>query len=147
LWQIVNQKRCHALLKAGRLVEAQEAYRYMTDMSDEATTVCCHDCFIGKSLVFSLVIILTIFTAFEQECAAYISHGDAALSTKDYDKAIELYSAAIGLDSASYTIVASRCNARLGKMLWEDALVDAQRVRWYPVFCKPGSIAVLRSSN
>jgi hypothetical protein len=29
LWQTANQKRCHALLQAGRLAEAQAAYRYM----------------------------------------------------------------------------------------------------------------------
>jgi hypothetical protein len=47
LWQNTNQKRCHVLLQAGRLAEAQEAYRYMTDMSDEPATVCCDDCSIG----------------------------------------------------------------------------------------------------
>ncbi|OAX39581.1 hypothetical protein K503DRAFT_799531 [Rhizopogon vinicolor AM-OR11-026] len=33
LWQTANQKRCHALLKAGRLAEVFEAFRYMADMS------------------------------------------------------------------------------------------------------------------
>ncbi|KAJ8585522.1 WD40 repeat-like protein [Rhizopogon salebrosus TDB-379] len=37
LWQTANQKRCHALLRAGRLTEVFDAYRYMTDMSDETT--------------------------------------------------------------------------------------------------------------
>jgi tetratricopeptide (TPR) repeat protein len=73
--------------------------------------------------------------AFEQECPTlYVSQGDAALSAKDYDKAIELYSAAIRLNSTNDTIFANRCNARLGKMLWEDALVDAEKVRWHLFF-------------
>ncbi|KAJ8591160.1 hypothetical protein M405DRAFT_880653 [Rhizopogon salebrosus TDB-379] len=110
LWQTANQKRCHALLQAGRLAEAHKAYRYMIDASD---TVCCRDWSI----------------AFEQECRALCtSNGDAALSVKDYDKAIELYSAVIDLDPLSDTIIASRCTAKLGKMLWEDALADAQKV-------------------
>jgi hypothetical protein len=72
---------------------------------------------------------------FKQECRTlYTRSGDSALSSKDYDKAIELYSAAIDLDSASDIIFASRCNAKLGKMLWEDALVDAQKVRCYLLF-------------
>ncbi|OAX33104.1 hypothetical protein K503DRAFT_553352 [Rhizopogon vinicolor AM-OR11-026] len=37
LWQTANQKRCHALLWAGRLAEVFEAFRYITDMSDETT--------------------------------------------------------------------------------------------------------------
>jgi hypothetical protein len=42
-WETANQKRCSALLQAGRLEEAHEAYRYMMDMSDEATMVNCSD--------------------------------------------------------------------------------------------------------
>ncbi|KAG1750616.1 WD40-repeat-containing domain protein [Suillus paluster] len=37
LWQIANKKRCHALVRAGQIGAAFEAYRYMMDMSDEAT--------------------------------------------------------------------------------------------------------------
>jgi hypothetical protein len=67
---------------------------------------------------------------FEQECRKlYTKNGDSALFLKDYDKAIELYSGAIGLGSASDAIFTSRCEAKLGKMLREDALVDAQKVR------------------
>jgi tetratricopeptide (TPR) repeat protein len=68
--------------------------------------------------------------AFEQECQAlYISNGDAFLVAKDYDKSIELYSAAIELNPTHDTIFARRCTARLGKMLWEDAVLDAQKVQ------------------
>jgi hypothetical protein len=57
--------------------------------------------------------------------------GDTALDKKDYDQAIELYSAVIELDSATDTIFANRSKARLLKMLWEDALLDAEKVRWH----------------
>jgi hypothetical protein len=53
LWQTANQKRCHALLRAGRLVEVFEACRYMADMSDESTKASCLDWTIGKSLGMS----------------------------------------------------------------------------------------------
>jgi len=47
LWQSANQKRCHALLRAGRLVEVFEACRYMADMSDETMKASCLDWTIG----------------------------------------------------------------------------------------------------
>jgi hypothetical protein len=54
LWQTANQKRCHALLRAGRLAEVFDAYRYMTDMSDETTKAStCLDWSLGKSSVIS----------------------------------------------------------------------------------------------
>jgi len=68
---------------------------------------------------------------FKQECSALCAvNGDAALTVSDYDRAIELYSVAIDLGSASDVVYANRSNAKLGKMLWEDALLDAQKVRW-----------------
>jgi hypothetical protein len=45
-----------------------------------------------------------------------------------YDRTIELYSAAIDHDLATDTIYANRSNARSGKMLWDDALLDAEKV-------------------
>lgn len=48
-WQIANQNRCMALLGAGRLVEAHEAYKYMMDMCDEVTKGSCLEWSIGKS--------------------------------------------------------------------------------------------------
>jgi hypothetical protein len=66
-------------------------------------------------------------SAFEPEYQElYTSNRDITLSSKDHDKAIELSAAAIDLDSAS---IVSRCTAKLGEMLWEDALLDAQKVR------------------
>jgi tetratricopeptide (TPR) repeat protein len=58
----------------------------------------------------------------------YVTRGDAALAARNYDMAIELYSAAIDLDSASDTIFAKRSKAKLDKKLWEEALFDAQKV-------------------
>ena len=59
LWKSTNQKRCCALLRAGRLAEAHEAYRYMMNTTDEETKVSCRDWSIGKSLVMSLTTTLT----------------------------------------------------------------------------------------
>ena len=58
----------------------------------------------------------------------YVAGGDAALAGCAYDRAIKLYSVAIGLDPATDMIFAHRCQAKLGMMLWEDALDDAQKV-------------------
>lgn len=58
---------------------------------------------------------------------------------------IELYSVAIGLGSASDAIFAGRCEAKLGKMLCEDALLDAKKERRYLLFRRPSSMVVLRS--
>jgi hypothetical protein len=68
-------------------------------------------------------------SAFTEECSALcLTNGDAALAASEYDRAIDLYSAAIDLDSASDVIFANRSKARLGKMLWDDAFHDAQKV-------------------
>ncbi|OAX39467.1 WD40 repeat-like protein [Rhizopogon vinicolor AM-OR11-026] len=47
LWQTANQKRCHALLRAGKLAEVLEAYRYMANMSDESMKASCLNWSIG----------------------------------------------------------------------------------------------------
>ncbi|KAG1811113.1 uncharacterized protein BJ212DRAFT_1483786 [Suillus subaureus] len=46
----------------------------------------------------------------------------------NYDRAIEIYSAAIDLNLATDTIFANRSKARSGKMLWDNALLDAEKV-------------------
>jgi hypothetical protein len=72
----------------------------------------------------------TFQSAFKQECSALCAaNGDAALAASDYDRAIDLYSATISLDSASSAVFANRSRANLGKMLWTEALLDAQKVR------------------
>jgi hypothetical protein len=67
---------------------------------------------------------------FEKKCSAlYLTNGDVALAVSDYDRAIDLYSAAMDMDSTSDVVFANRSKANLGKMLWEDALIDALKVR------------------
>ncbi|KAG2346897.1 hypothetical protein BDR05DRAFT_756686, partial [Suillus weaverae] len=113
LWMTANQKRCRALLQAGRLSEAIGSYQHMMDVSDITTK--------ADSLDW--------FTVFKEECSAlFAANGDAAFTTCDYDRAINLYSAAIELDPASDTIFAKRSKAKSGKMLWIEALHDAQKV-------------------
>jgi hypothetical protein len=69
-------------------------------------------------------------SAFTEECNALcLTEGDAALTASKYDRAIDLYSAAIDLESVSNVVFANRSRAKLGKMLWEDALLDAQKVK------------------
>jgi hypothetical protein len=71
-------------------------------------------------------------SAFKQECSALCAaNGDAALAVSDFDRAIDLYTAAITLNSSSSTVFANRSRAKLGKMLWLGAFLDAQKVRWH----------------
>ncbi|KAG1793194.1 uncharacterized protein HD556DRAFT_525963 [Suillus plorans] len=112
LWLTAHQKRCDALLLAGKLQDAVRSYRYMTDSIDETTRVIC----------------LEWFNAFTEKCSApLLSRGDAALAASDFDRAIDLYSAVIDLDSASDVVFAKCSQAKLGKRLWEDGFLDAQK--------------------
>ncbi|OJA08258.1 hypothetical protein AZE42_02069 [Rhizopogon vesiculosus] len=78
------------------------------DMSDETTKANC--------------------LAFKKECSAlYAVDGHVALAACDFDRAIDLYSVAINLDSTNNTIFGNRSKAKLEKMLWEEALFDAQK--------------------
>ncbi|KAG2338855.1 hypothetical protein BDR05DRAFT_968858 [Suillus weaverae] len=81
------------------------------DESDEATKACCLDW----------------STAFKQDYSALYA-GDDALAAGNYDRAIELSSAVIDLDLATDAVFANRSKARWEKMLWNDALLDAQMV-------------------
>ncbi|KAG2153472.1 uncharacterized protein EDB93DRAFT_1248737 [Suillus bovinus] len=116
LWQTAHQNRCHLLLQSGRLPEAIKAYRYMMDKADEATKARCLDWSTGNVLYAAAGV------------ADLTASGDTALAAGDYDRAIELYSTAIDLDLATGTIFANRSKARSGKMLWDDALLDAEKV-------------------
>ncbi|KAG2147911.1 uncharacterized protein EDB93DRAFT_395340 [Suillus bovinus] len=107
-----NQKRCHALIRGGTLWEAIKSYQHMMDVDDITTKT--------NSLGWSNI--------FKQECSALCTaNGDAAFVANNYERAIDLYSAAIELCSASDVIFAKRCKAKLGKMLWIEALHDAQK--------------------
>ncbi|KAG1758678.1 hypothetical protein EDD22DRAFT_909523 [Suillus occidentalis] len=57
----------------------------------------------------------------------HLASGNAALAACDYDRAIALYSVAINLNSTRDIIFANRGKAKLEKMLWEDALSDAEK--------------------
>lgn len=83
------------------------------------------------------ILLTRISLAFKQQCsvlyaadgvADLVSKRDAALTMSDYDRAIELYLAAIDLDFATATVFANRSKARSNKMLWDDVFLDAQKV-------------------
>ncbi|KAG2339547.1 hypothetical protein BDR05DRAFT_991937 [Suillus weaverae] len=113
LWQNAHQKLCNALRQGGKLEEALGSFREMMNIIDETT----------KARCFAWSI------AFRQDCSAfYLPKGDAAFTASNYDKAIDLYSVVIDLDFANDTVFANRSKARSEKMLWEDALLDAQKV-------------------
>ncbi|KAG2364291.1 hypothetical protein BDR07DRAFT_1402050 [Suillus spraguei] len=114
LWQKVHQKRCDALLWAGRFPDAINSYRCMMDNIDETMKDSC----------------LEWSNAFTEKCSApFLTSGDTALAASKFDRAIDLYSAAINLlTSPSDAAFAKRSKAKLEKTLWDDALLDAQRV-------------------
>lgn len=112
LWQKAHQKRCDARLWAGRLEEALQSFRHMMDTTDNDTKASCLDW----------------SNAFKEKCSALcLVNGDTALAASDYDKAIDLYSVAIDLDPPSYVVFAKRSKVKSEKMLWDDALLDAQK--------------------
>jgi tetratricopeptide (TPR) repeat protein len=150
LWETANKKRCLALLQASRLEEALEAHRYMMDKCDESTKASCLDWSTGKFFCnVNHATILTRIADFKKRCSTlYQADGDAARSASDNDKAITLYSAAIDLAAASETIFIKRSEAELDMKLWEEALLDAQKVREATVFSWTMLILVTnRSSN
>lgn len=53
--------------------------------------------------------------------------GNKAFSAKDYDKAIELFTAAIALDSSNHVLFSNRSAAQAGKKQWAAALEDAEQ--------------------
>jgi tetratricopeptide (TPR) repeat protein len=54
--------------------------------------------------------------------------GNKAFSAKDYDKAIDLFTKAIALDSKNHVLWSNRSAARTGKREWDAALSDAEEV-------------------
>jgi stress-induced-phosphoprotein 1 len=54
--------------------------------------------------------------------------GNKAFAAKDYDKAIQLFSAAIALDPSNHVLFSNRSAAKAGKKLWTGALEDAEQV-------------------
>jgi len=79
-------------------------------------------------------------SAFKTECSAvYVANADAALAESEYDRAIELYSAAIELDAGIDTLFVKRCKAKLANMLWKEALIDARKVPYHRPIHRSGS--------
>ncbi|KAG2363059.1 hypothetical protein BDR07DRAFT_1332384 [Suillus spraguei] len=112
LWQKAHQKQCDARLQAGRFEEAVQSFQHMMDTIDNSTKASCLDW----------------SNAFKEECSTHcLANGDAALAASNYDKAINLYSAAIDLNSASHVVFVRRSKAKSDKTLWDDALLDAQK--------------------
>ncbi|KAG2142890.1 uncharacterized protein EDB93DRAFT_598081 [Suillus bovinus] len=113
LWLTAHQKRCDALLRADKLLDAIESYRFLMDDIDEKAKASC----------------LEWSNAFTRKCSALVlTRGDAALAANDFERAIDLYSAAIDLSPPSDAVFAKRSQAKLGKMMWMEALLDAQKV-------------------
>ncbi|KAG2147810.1 uncharacterized protein EDB93DRAFT_1250323 [Suillus bovinus] len=132
LWLTAHQKRCHALFRARKLQDALKSYQCMMDNIDDRTKASCLEWSKGKSGVRNVaqaIILTRIYSAFMEECRALcLAIGDAALAASKYDQVIDLCSAVIDLGFASDVIFANRSKARLERMLWEDALLDAQKV-------------------
>ncbi|KAG2157922.1 uncharacterized protein EDB93DRAFT_1300539 [Suillus bovinus] len=132
LWLTARQKRCDALLQADKLLDAIESYRFLMGDIDEKAKASCLQWSNGKSRVRNVehaVILTTISLSFHKKCSALVlTRGDAALATSDFKRAIDLYSAAIDLTPPSDAVFAKRSQAKLGKMMWMEALLDAQKV-------------------
>lgn len=112
-WQTVNQIRCEACLCADRVIEAVESHQYMMSMIDEDVK--------DSDLEWS--------TAFKNDCTARcVTKGDEAVAAKNYETAIELYSAGIELDSSCESLFVRRSKANLERNLFVVALHDANRV-------------------
>ncbi|KAG2364198.1 WD40-repeat-containing domain protein [Suillus spraguei] len=111
-WQTINQIRCEACLRADRVIEAIESHQYMMSTIDEDVK--------DNDLEWS--------TAFTKDCTARcVARGDEAVAAKNYDSAIELYSAGIELDSSCELLFVHRSKANLERNLFVAALHDANR--------------------
>lgn len=53
--------------------------------------------------------------------------GNKAFAAKDYDKAIELFTAAIAIDPSNHVLFSNRSAAKAGKKEWATALEDAEQ--------------------
>ncbi|KAG2159050.1 chaperone [Suillus bovinus] len=53
--------------------------------------------------------------------------GNKAFAGKDYNKAIELFTAAIAIDPSNHVLFSNRSAAKAGKKQWAEALVDAEQ--------------------
>ncbi|KAG2151526.1 WD40-repeat-containing domain protein [Suillus clintonianus] len=113
LWRTINQRRCEAFLRTDRVIEAVESHQYMMSMIEEAAKPSC----------------LEWSTTFKQDCMARcVAKGEDAAAASDYKMAIDMYSAAIVLDSSRHSIFARCSKAKLAQNLYAEALHDADKV-------------------
>ena len=63
------------------------------------------------------------------DASALKDEGNKAFAAKDYDKAIDLFSQALELDSSNFVLWSNRSAAKAGKRQWAGALEDAEQVR------------------
>ncbi|KAG2082366.1 WD40-repeat-containing domain protein [Suillus cothurnatus] len=111
-WQTVNQIRCEACLRADRVIEAVESHQHMMSMIDEDVK--------DGDLEWSIT--------FRKDCTARcVAKGDEAVTAKNYETAIELYSAGIELDPSCEPLFVCRSKANLERNLFAAALHDANR--------------------
>ena len=54
--------------------------------------------------------------------------GNKAFQSKDYDRAIDLFSQALELDPNNFVLWSNRSAAKAGKKDWAAALADAEQV-------------------
>ncbi|GJJ07657.1 hypothetical protein Clacol_010572 [Clathrus columnatus] len=65
------------------------------------------------------------------------AQGNKAFQSKDYDKAIDLFTQAIALDPKNHVLWSNRSAARVGKRQWTEALADAEEtIRINPSWSK-----------
>ncbi|KAG2151591.1 uncharacterized protein EDB93DRAFT_1249232 [Suillus bovinus] len=113
LWETTNQRRCDALLLAGRVIEAVESFQYMMNMINEAGK--------GSCIEWS--------TTFKQGCTRRcVAKAREAVAASNYEMAVALYSAAIALDSSSESLFVDRSKVNLKRQFYAEALHDAEKV-------------------
>jgi len=153
LWQTVNQRRCDVLLRADRVIEAIESYQFVMGMMDDAAKTRCLEWSTGKCSSFRELQRQYLFQrrpAFKRDCIARcIAIGDDAFAASAYKSAIEVYSAAIWLDSSCEFLFAQRSKARSRQHLYAEALADADRVQTLFIMFLPSVLITPmdRSSN
>jgi len=74
------------------------------------------------------LIVIHYHLDFERDCIARcVAKGEEAVAASDYEGAIALYSAAIGLTGDS-SLFAHRSRAKFSGALYAEAIIDAEKV-------------------
>ncbi|KAG1770184.1 hypothetical protein EDD22DRAFT_948496 [Suillus occidentalis] len=113
LWQTANKIRCDALLRAEQVTEVVESYQYMMNTNGELAGDNC----------------LEWSAAFKRNCTAYcVSKGDETVAARNYETAVEWYSAGIRMDSSCESLLVRRSKANLERKYHDEALHDADKI-------------------